>query len=292
LAGCERKAFSEYLFGAIDVPALGKQTSGVSAFDMSRSMKLNPQNETVAEIIRFVGVNLEGLRKELEREDRDRRRTEEQQRLQRQGSKIAELINQHFRNWSAKIKNTISKAGVGKDLLPEKDRQDIENPDVIFGSELPAMIIGTDALSDGPGGLISPKPKAPKVRLDDSATDKLADPVADAKKSRPSGGFDVKFEKIGFHEKRAKYDKDTRTIFINLEHPRIALEAKKAGGEVFAEDPNFLRMAYEIAFTEYAIVLAQELSTVQYFFDPQDALVELRQTIDDLSKSFAAAWAH
>jgi hypothetical protein len=51
-------------------------------------------------------------------------------------------------------------------------------------------------------------------------------------------------------------------------------------------------MAYEIAFTEYAIVLAQELSTVQYFFDPQDALVELRQTIDDLSKSFASAWSH
>ena len=49
-------------------------------------------------------------------------------------------------------------------------------------------------------------------------------------------------------------------------------------------------MAYEIAFTEYAIVLAQELSTAQFYFDPQDALVELRQTIDDLSKAFAIAW--
>jgi hypothetical protein len=81
-----------------------------------------------------------------------------------------------------------------------------------------------------------------------------------------------------------------RTIIINLEHPRIALELKTRTGSVAVDDPHFLRMAYEIAFTEYAIVLAQELSTVQYFFDPQDALVELRQTIDDLSKSFASFW--
>ena len=49
-------------------------------------------------------------------------------------------------------------------------------------------------------------------------------------------------------------------------------------------------MAYEIAFTEYAIVLAQELSNAQFFFDPQDALVEVRQTLDDLSKAFATVW--
>ena len=49
-------------------------------------------------------------------------------------------------------------------------------------------------------------------------------------------------------------------------------------------------MAYEIAFTEYAIVLAQELSAVQYYYDPQDALVEVRQTLDDLSKAFASTW--
>ena len=78
-------------------------------------MKLNPRNEVVADIIRFVGVNLEGIRKELEREDRERRKTEEQKRFQQQGSKIAELINSHFREWSAKLKNTMAKAGVGKD---------------------------------------------------------------------------------------------------------------------------------------------------------------------------------
>jgi hypothetical protein len=63
-----------------------------------------------------------------------------------------------------------------------------------------------------------------------------------------------------------------------------------AKGRSPVDDPNFMRMAYEIAFTEYAIVLAQELSSAQYYFDPQDALVEVRQTLDDLSKAFATVW--
>jgi hypothetical protein len=53
MAGCERKPFSEYLFGAFEVAALGLDASSPSAFDMSRSMKLNRQNEVVSEIIRF-----------------------------------------------------------------------------------------------------------------------------------------------------------------------------------------------------------------------------------------------
>lgn len=293
LAGCEHKPFSEYLFGTFDVPTLEKHTSSVSAFDMSRSMKLNPQNEIVADIIRFVGVNLEGVRKELEREDRERRKSEEQKRFQHQGSKIAELINSHFKEWSAKLKNTMAKAGVGKDLLSAKERKNTDETDVVFGDKLPAVIVENERLIDDfpPSPDPTPKPFPPRVKPDDAAPENLAKQGSGVKKNRPAGGFNVAFEKIGVNEKRAKYDKEKRTIFINLEHPRIALEAKSAGGQSPVEDPHFLRMAYDIAFTEYAIVLAQELSTVQYFFDPQDALVELRQTIDDLSKKFASAWS-
>jgi hypothetical protein len=290
LAGCERKPFSEYLFGTFDVPAMGNQTSKVPAFDMSRSMKLNPRNEVVAEIIRFVGVNLERIRKVLEREDRERRRGEEQKKLQQHGSKIAELINRHFKDWSAKLKSTMAKAGVGKDLLTAKDRKAIDDT-IVFGEELPAIAVGSErGIDPGPGPGPGPeRPLMPRVQLDDAAPENLAKQGAGAKKQSRVGGFDVVFEKIGVNEKRAKYDRDTRKIIINLDHPRIVMEAKGLGGQLAIEDPNFLRMAYEIAFTEYAIVLAQELSTAQFYFDPQDALVELRQTIDDLSKAFASA---
>lgn len=292
LAGCDRKPFSEYLFGAFDVPALGTVSSNVAPFDMSRSMKLNPQNEVVADIIRFVGVNLEIVRNELEREDRERRKGEEQKKLRRQGSKIAELINSHFKDWSAKLKSTMAKAGVGKDLLAARDRKLIDEESVVFGDELPAVIVDIERgiapiLPPGPDPI--PRPLLPRVELNDTSADKLASKGAAIDKTKRAGGFDVVFEKIGEHEKRAKFDKETRRIIVNLEHPRIVMETKYAGNQSLVEDSTFLRMAYEIAFTEYAIVLAQELSTIGFFMDPQDALVELRQTIDDLSKAFATS---
>ena len=135
LAGCEHKPFADYLFGTFEVPGLAKDTSGVPAFDMSWSMKLNPRNETVADVIRFIGVNLEIVRKELEKQDRERRQGEDQKRLREQGSKIAELINNHFKEWSAKLKSTMAKSGIGRDVLPTKAKAQADDVAAIFGNE-------------------------------------------------------------------------------------------------------------------------------------------------------------
>jgi Histidine kinase-, DNA gyrase B-, and HSP90-like ATPase len=290
LAGCERKPFAEYLFGALEVPTLSHDQSAIPAFDMSRSMKLNPRNEIVAEIIRFVGVHLEAIRRDLERQDRERRQSEEQKRFQQQGSKIADFINEHFKNWRAKLRNTMAKAGTGKDLLSAKERKQSAEEGVVPGAELPGIILEGVGGGDGPGPGPGPGPSKPRVKLDENSQEKVAKRDTGVAKPTPSGGFSVAFEKIGPNEKRAKYDRDNRTIYINLEHPRIAVEVSNSKSRSPVDDPNFLRMAYEIAFTEYAIVLAQELSNAQYYFDPQDALVELRQTLDDLSKAFASVW--
>jgi hypothetical protein len=238
-------------------------------------------------------VNLEAVRKELEQQDRERRQTEEQRRLQQQGSKIAELINEHFKGWRAKLRSTMAKAGMGKDLLPTKDGGAATEAGILFGDELLGIILGPNRHEgDGPieSGL-TPNPLGSNVQLDNKSQDKVAKHGSGVAKKTASGGFNVAFEKIGPNEKRAKYDKDTRTIFVNLEHPRIAVELKGTTGHSPVDDPNFVRMAYEIAFTEYAIVIAQELSGVQYYYDPQDALVDVRQTLDDLSKAFASLWS-
>lgn len=293
LAGCDRKPFAEYLFGAFKVEALSKDKSAPSAFDMSRSMKLNPRNETVAEIIRFVGMNLEFMRRELEQKDRERRKSEEQRRLQEQGSKIAELINQHFKEWSTKLRSTLAKSGVGKDFLPKNETPPELNSKITLGDELLGNIIkdSQGEITAGSGSKGNADSSAPKrIELDETSARKIAKRTLGETNKSATGGFNVAFDKIGINEKRAKYDRDTRTIYVNLEHPRIAMELKDAKTKITIDDPNFLRMAYEIAFTEYSIVLAQELSGVQYYFDPQDALVEVRQTLDDLSKAFASSW--
>jgi len=293
MAGCDRKQFSEYLFGLIDVPALETFKSSAAPFDMSRSMKLNPRNEVVAEIIRFVGVHLEEVLRELESQDRERRRNEEQKKLREQGSKIAELINAHFDEWSAKLKNMVAKSGVGRDLLAEKDRELIDENTVVFGDELPAIVIDAER---GPGPIPppgpddpDPRPIPPRVELHGDAQERLAEEGGTSKKKNRGGGFQVVFDNIGISEKRAKYSRESRTITVNLDHPRIVLEAKNISKASLGDDPNFMRMIYEIAFTEYAIVLAHELSTTRYFMDPQDALIEVRQTIDDLSKALAGS---
>jgi hypothetical protein len=291
LAGCEKKPFAEYIFGTFDVAALGQDRSAIPAFDMSRSMKLNPRNEVVSEIIRFVGVNIEAIRKELEHQDRERRQSEEQKRLQQQGTKIAELINNHFKEWRAKLRSTMAKSGTGKDLLPLKERNPATESGIIFGDELPGVMSGNDNGENGPSPGILPRVRIPKIKLDENSPEKVGKEAKGNPRQAPSGGFDVEFAKIGVNEKRAKYDKETRTIYVNLEHPRIAVEINSSTARSPVDDPNFVRMAYEIAFTEYAIVLAQELSAIQYYYDPQDALVEVRQTLDDLSKAFARVWS-
>jgi hypothetical protein len=290
LAGCDRKPFAEYLFGALDVAVLGRDQSAIPAFDMSRSMRLNPRNEIVADILRFIGANLEQIRRDLERQDRERRQNEEQKRLQKQGSKIAKLINEHFKNWRKKLRSTMAKAGAGRDLLSSNDKNPPKEGVVLPGDELPGIIQEAWIGGENEPGPPGPGPNRKHVRLDETSEQKVAKRAAGATKPSPTGGFSVEFEKIGPNEKRAKYDRDNRTIYINLEHPRIAVEIANSKTRSPVDDPNFLRMAYEIAFTEYAIALAQELSNAQFFFDPQDALVEVRQTLDDLSKAFATVW--
>jgi hypothetical protein len=237
------------------------------------------------------------VRKDIERQDRERRQSEEQKRLRQQGSKIAELINKHFKDWSSKLKATMARSGTGSDILLSKKKNESEELGELFGTELPAVVVGHDEgndvleRSDGCGDTgLNPPRSTPRVEGKDNAAENVAKKGQGNPKTSHAGGFNVAFEKIGLNEKRAKYNKETRTIVINLEHPRIALELKSAQAKMPVDDPNFQRMAYEIAFTEYAIVLAQELSNVGFFFDPQDALVELRQTLDDLSKAFASVW--
>ena len=87
LAGCERKPFANYLFGAIDVPAIAADRSAIPPFDMSRSMRLNPRNEIVAATYAFVGMHVDAIRREIERRDKERKRSEEAKKLQSQADR-------------------------------------------------------------------------------------------------------------------------------------------------------------------------------------------------------------
>jgi hypothetical protein len=89
---------------------------------------------------------------------------------------------------------------------------------------------------------------------------------------------------MGEAEMRAKYLRDERTIFVNLDHPQL-MAAKGTGSE---EQRLFRLLSYEIAFSEYAIALASELDREGEYIEPSDAIVDMRNTVNRLARRAAS----
>lgn len=293
LAGCENKPFSNYIFGEFDVARLDDDKSPIPAFDMSRSMRLNPQNEVVANIFAFVGSKIEGVRRELEREERERKKTREAQRLQEEADAIAKIINKDFDTWRGQVQKTLAKVSGGSDRLQKAAATDETGETLVPGGELPAIVVGDDGTKDAefvPGPPGPPNPDPPPIP-DEPAPELAAGPEDSEIKAKPknrkrtgnSGGFQLRFLEMGVDAPRAKYERDERTIYINLEHPQIAA-ARAIGG---TDDVAFRRLSYEVAFSEYAIALASEMAGSSYYVDVTEPIVDIRETINRISRSAA-----
>jgi hypothetical protein len=83
------------------------------------------------------------------------------------------------------------------------------------------------------------------------------------------------------------YVRDERTIYINLDHPQLVA----AKGSTAVEDPIFLRLAYEVAFSEYAIALAHELNRNNEYIDTSDPIVSIRETINRIARKAASFYS-
>jgi hypothetical protein len=105
-------------------------------------------------------------------------------------------------------------------------------------------------------------------------------------RSRPRGGFRVEYKELGESEDRSKYDKNTRTILINLDHPAV----KNACQNGSIEDPTFKRLSYEIAFTEYSMAFGREMAERDPDIPADDLLYEVRSTLNRVALSAAALY--
>jgi hypothetical protein len=104
---------------------------------------------------------------------------------------------------------------------------------------------------------------------------------------RPAGGFRVEFKEMGEVSERARYIEAEQAIHINLEHPQIAA----AKGNFSVEDPSFKRLAYEVAFSEYAIAIAQLKIKSGDCFDLTDPIVEIREALNRITRKAASLYA-
>jgi hypothetical protein len=298
LAGSEGKEMSQYIFGEIDVPKLEDDTSPVPPFDVSRSMELNPNNELVQEIHAFIHINVEEVRRALVEADRGRRATEEARRLAAQAAEIARVINEDFVAFRGKVKRVRAKAVGGTDLFDIRSNLDADDSKLIPGADTradradqvgwvyPGAGDGGSGGGDQPGE--EPPQMLPLLEAKEDGREKGKPAQSSSRKARPRGGFDVRFDHMGAQSHRAKYMPDERTIYLNLDHPQLA--AAKGTGPT--EDPNFRRLAYEVAFTEYAIALATELAQLDgYFYELTDPIFEIGDTLNRLARKGAHLYA-
>lgn len=287
LAGHDKRQFTNYVFGNIDVPALAHDKSPIPPFDMSRSGQLNPKNELVRNIMAFVGMKLEVVLQELEDEERLRKQKEETKRLQKEADAIADLINKDFQQWKVQIQNVLAHTAGAKDYKPSIISDD-DDFDVLAGKgeEKATKVADEGGPSDIHDDLT--KPPNPDPTPDNSSAifeddpdgaEKAGKRKMDSKKKSRGGGFSVEFREMGEHEPRAKYEASERSILVNVEHPQLAA-ALKVGG---IEDVAFRRLAYEVAFAEYSIALSVEMANDGHFMDPQDAITAVREGMNRMA---------
>jgi hypothetical protein len=287
LAGSETKEMAQYIFGEIEVPRLDEDKSPIAPFDVSRSMRLNPENDLVRAVYGFIGQKVEEVRRALAEEDKKRKSDEEMKRLAQQAAEIARVINEDFDAFRQQVAKVRAKTIGGLDAYRLTDEGSGEDSEILFGNELPAELVAQPVPDPGPGPGISPDRHPPVVTPANPEAEKMGRPAGGSGGRKPHGGFRVQFKTMGAESHRALYERDDRTIYINLEHPQLVA----AVGLGNIDDPVFRRLAYEIAFSEYAIALASELEGRGHYIDPSDPIVDIRLTLNRVARKAASMYS-
>lgn len=292
--GVDRKELGNYLFGEVDVQALETYESKIEPYDATRSLVLNPQHPVCELLIPFIGSKLEQVRQQRARQLNEHKKTEQARRLATEAEKIAEILNKDFQSMVGRlhdIKTVVSRGGSASAVFGKTASGD-EVPDVWTG--------GTAVPGDvDPPGSSKPEtaavgragrdePDVPRRGSPSETGSSAVDPAGgQGKRRRPRGGFSVEYRELGEEEDRSKYDPTTLTILINLDHPAVRNAVRSLG----VEDPNFRRMSYEIAFTEYSVALGYEMAQRDPDIPADDLLYEVRATLNRVAASAAALYA-
>jgi hypothetical protein len=291
LAGSEGREMAQYIFGEIDVPNLDLDDSPISPFDLSRSMRLNPNNALVQSVFAFIGQKVEGLRRELVEAERIRKAGDEARKLQQEAAEIAAIINGDFEEYRRRLAKAKASAPGRSDLYEDSSDAGPPGDDIVFGSELPDETAPPPETPSAPGGGEAPshcEPDLPAVVEGGPDSPKKGRPAGGgAGQRRSGGGFDVQFKHLGAEGYRATYVSQERSIYVNLDHPQVAA-ARQSG--LSMDDPSFRRLAYEVAFAEYAIALASELAANNEYLDPSDPIVDIRECLNRLARKAAVLY--
>jgi hypothetical protein len=282
-------AGNAYLFGGIDVPAIERDKSPIAPFDASRSLKLNPNNELVQAIHRFVESKLKLVSDEYDAEERKRRQSEEERQLRRYADQVGRVLNRHFQALRSRPRRRSSHFPGGTDNLVGGMSSNGLGELLLAGAEIGAIATPPPTKPSEPSNGSKEKedqqktpPAQALARAEDTPATARAESGAEQKTSR-GGGFVVHYVHHGREADRAKYAPEERAIYVNLDHPQLIA----ALGASTLDSPSFQRLANEVAFAEYAIAVALELAEAGKFATLSEPAVEIRDALNWLAREAA-----
>jgi hypothetical protein len=286
LGDVEGKELSERLFGEVDVPLLEQVNDDIPPFDNTRNNLLNRANPRVVILIAWISQELEKVRQILVQEEKERRGTEQAKKLEREAQRMADILNEDFRNLMMDLEVSRRITGKSKSkvselnslqgaILPGNGDQNSEwqqsgqpHGDGHKGKNPPGE---GDLPREGPS-LIPGESKGSQKESSDSGS------------KRRSGLFSIEFVNSTADDLRSHYRREEHKILINLDHPQIALALKEGGG---AQDSrHFLTMVYEVAAVEYSQAIQFERFELEQV-DAPDAVFAIGEAIDRVTRRFA-----
>lgn len=284
LAISENKELANRIFGEVDVPKLEDYEGPIPAFDNTRNNQLNRSNPLVIVLLGWISTKVEETRTMLVKEERERKRSEQFRRLEERAKEIEEILNEDFvdileqyelaRKVSArKASKLATREGDEGEILPGR------------GSKLSKWQTAGQPHTGGkkgvhpPGPGETPRPNGPS--LVKGKQQGAPQDATDSGRKQQRGIFTIEWAEGAINDKRSEYKKDTRTIYINLNHPQVSSALKASGGTV--DSRHFKEIVYEIAVVEYALAVQYERAENEEV-DPFDALFEVGSIIDRVTR--------
>ncbi|MBM3150705.1 MAG: hypothetical protein FJZ96_00640 [Chloroflexi bacterium] len=239
LAGRSRAPLAEYIFGEVEVPGLDDDPGPVPAFDNTRSLGLNPQNPKVQALETWLGACIDEALRELAERERRRQKAREQRLLRRVAGRIKNFLDEDFQSiqeslpWAslpvARKPALASDAASSKTRPAAGRRKDPRRPSLARrGLAWLRRLLGLEKR----------RPPAPP-RLPRGA------PVE----------FEIRYVRSGVKSSRAQYEAETGVISLNRDHPQLRTAEREAG----LESNTYKMLSFDIAFTEYALAVAETL---------------------------------
>lgn len=303
-AGVDTKEFGKFLFGHVDCAELeNPKYDPVAAFTTDRSMKLNPSHRVALALTTFIGASLEQVRQQLVAEGRKAKADADRKRLRETTSKIEEILNADLKDFRERVEglgNTTRRRtpldGQAGGTEPTPDEKVVDADGEEFGIE---DGVGGENITDpvpNPDPIPRPSPAPPEDHEpggDHASAAGVTDPTgsmplapAGTGHKRLRGGLVIDYDHYGADYDRYRWDQDERKIIINLDHPVV-----KLAKDLPDDEATYRRLIWEIAFTAYAVALAD----LQFERDPardsSDATYEIREALRRVWANAAALYA-